>query len=131
MADYESDRLFRVSSFAPSHRQLIIRSDPEPGHDTRVEIYFGNVDYMALRPIFQGLHVRVATAEEVEALTGRHGPELEPQYCFVVDTGPPLSYVLSGQPSWREAPMAFDDPSLFDFSKPWPSVPDAQWGFVG
>jgi 6-phosphogluconolactonase (cycloisomerase 2 family) len=58
--EFRSERLSRVFDFNRSHRQLIVRSDP----DSRIEIYFGNVSYMALRPVYNGIVVRRPTVEK-------------------------------------------------------------------
>ncbi len=132
MAAFSSGRTFRVSSFNPNHNQLIVRSDPERGPDsaTRIELYFGNVEYLALRPILRGVNVRPASVAEREIIRDRFGVEESLDYAFIVDDGPPLSFVISGNPSWREAVRAVDDPSLFDFSQPWPPGPEMKWGSV-
>ncbi|MFJ3232060.1 hypothetical protein [Streptomyces sp. NPDC086787] len=41
------------------------------------------------------------------------------------------SFVVSGDPSWREADRKFDDPSLFDFAQPWPPDFPVEHGSVG
>ncbi|MET9874367.1 hypothetical protein ABZZ36_07010 [Actinacidiphila glaucinigra] len=40
------------------------------------------------------------------------------------------SFVVSGNPSWREADREFEDPSLFDFSRPWPPDFPVEYGEV-
>jgi hypothetical protein len=52
--------------FEPSHRQLIIRSDPTKveGTDARSEVYFGHVEFTALRPIYRGLPVGRANDDQ-------------------------------------------------------------------
>jgi hypothetical protein len=133
MAGYKADRLFRVSSFNPNHRQLIIRSDPEPGpgRETRVELYFGNVRYMALQPILRRVDVRRATPDEGVEVGDRFGLPMDArEYLFLLDTAEPMSFVVSGKPSWREAVRAFDEPSLFDFSQAWPPGPEMTYGEV-
>jgi hypothetical protein len=124
--------MFRVYSFNPTHRQLIIRSDPEyaPRAETRVELYFGNVDYMAVRPILRGVNVRLASVDEREFVRTRYGIEKSLELLFILDDTLPMSFVISGNPSWREASRAVDEPSLFDFSAPWPPGPEMKWGLV-
>jgi hypothetical protein len=41
------------------------------------------------------------------------------------------SFVVSGEPAWREADRVFEDPSLFDFSRPWPPDFPVEFGSVG
>lgn len=66
MREYASSRIFRLSSFNPTHRQLILRSDPCTLADgaSRVEIYFGNVSYVAVQPLMKGVVVRAASSME-------------------------------------------------------------------
>ncbi|MEU9185842.1 hypothetical protein AB0D14_15060 [Streptomyces sp. NPDC048484] len=127
-------RLFRVVSFAPSHRQLILRSDATliDGTDTRVEVFFGHVDLMFLKPIYRkGLRVRRASETEFATLRGCHGlaaDDASSTWMIDPDGG---SFVLSGDPAWREGTCRFEDPSLFDFSRPWPSDFPVESGTVG
>jgi len=131
MAVFESERVFRLSSFDPTHNQLIIRSDPDLEHETRIEIYFGNVAYMALRPMIRGITLRRASADEGADIASRVGLDAEMlEYLFLLETATPVSFVVSGRPSWREATRTFDDPSLFDLSQPWPPGADVSWGAI-
>lgn len=127
-------RLFRVVSFAPSHRQLILRSDATliDGTDTRVEVYFGHVELMLLKPLYEkGLHVRRASDAEFEELRRRHdlvADDASHTWMIAPDDG---SFVVSGAPAWREAVRRFEDPSLFDFAVSWPPDFPAESGTVG
>jgi hypothetical protein len=40
-----------------------------------------------------------------------------PRIPFLFDTAEPMSFVVSGKPSWREAVKAFDELSLSDSSQ--------------
>jgi hypothetical protein len=129
-AEFRSERLFRVFDFNRSHRQLIIRGDRElpSDPDSRIEIYFGNVSYMALRPIYKGIVVRKPTGEERTSIGERFGIDEESwPHIYAVGDGTPISFVISGQPSWREAKRGFKEPSLFysDLTS------DVACGFVG
>ncbi|MEU1517290.1 hypothetical protein ABZ490_34935 [Streptomyces sp. NPDC005811] len=127
-------RLFRVVSFAPSHRQLILRSDATliDGTDTRVEVYFGHVELMLLKPIYRnGLRVRRASETEFAKLRECHdlaADDAVSTWMIDPDGG---SFVLSGDPAWREAACRFEDPSLFDFSQSWPPDVPVESGTVG
>ncbi|MDQ0774425.1 hypothetical protein QF026_002891 [Streptomyces aurantiacus] len=126
-------RLFRVVSFAPSHRQLILRSDATliDGTDTRVEVYFGHVELMFLRPIYrEGLRVRRASDAESVALRERHGLAADDASAAWMIELRGDSFVVSGAPAWREAVRRFEDPPLFDFSQPWPPDFPVQSGLV-
>lgn len=124
--------MFRVLSFNPTHRQLIVGSDPDRAHDTetRIELYFGNVEYMALRTLFRGMNIRAASVLEREQIGVRYGIVQNLDYLFILDSAAPISFIVSSKPSWREAYRRVDEPSLFDFTRPWPSDPAARWGTV-
>jgi hypothetical protein len=127
-------RLFRVVSFSPSHRQLMLRSDATAvdATDTRVEVYFGHVELMLLKPIYEkGIHVRRASEAEFGVLKGRHDlPADDAAFLWMIEPDGD-SFVLSGDPSWREAARTFEDPSLFDFHQPWPPDFPAEYGSIG
>ena len=116
-------RLFRVVSFNPSHRQLILRSDATliDGTDTRVEVYFGHVELMLLKPIYEkGLKIRRAGEAEFAELRERHELSAEDAaYTWLIDPAGG-SFVVSGAPAWREAACVYEDPSLFDYTHTWP-----------
>jgi hypothetical protein len=111
-----SDRLFRVYDFNSNHGQLIIRADQELSDDspTRIEIYFGNVSYMAVRSYYRGIVIRKPGETESVELAERFGlpPSARP-HIHVVGEGLPVGVVVSGRPAWREARRRVDDPSLF------------------
>ncbi|MFD5077795.1 hypothetical protein [Streptomyces sp. NPDC058371] len=127
-------RLFRVVSFAPSHRMLLLRSEPTAidQTDTRVEVYFGHVELMLLKPIYEkGIHVRRASEAEFAVLKERHDLATDDAaFIWMIEAGGD-SFVLSGDPSWREADREFDDPSLFDFNQPWPPDFPMEYGSIG
>jgi hypothetical protein len=133
MNEYISSRIFRVSSFNPTHRQLILRSDPGTATDgaARIEIYFGNVAYMALQPLLQGVAIRRASVDEQANLGDRYEiASGEREFIYLVSEVPPTSFVVSGQPSWRQAERSVNDSSLFDFNQPWPPTDGMEWGTI-
>jgi hypothetical protein len=135
MTDFVREgRLFRVVGFAASHRVLLLRSDAlaVDGTDTRVEVYFGHVELMLLKPIYKnGLHVRRASEAEFAALKERHDlPAGDAAFTWMIEPDGD-SFVVSGDPSWREAVREFEDPSLFDFSRPWPPDFPVEYGTIG
>ncbi|MET9348694.1 hypothetical protein [Streptomyces termitum] len=116
-------RLFRVTAFLPSHRQLFL-SSPATLVDqttTRVEVCFGHVELMFLKPLYRdGLHIRRATAEEFAVLRERHGiPEESSSWTWMLERDGD-SFVVAANPSWREAEYELmgDLQSLYD--APWP-----------
>jgi hypothetical protein len=134
MSEFErTGRIFKVWRFDPSHRQLFLRSDPTAidNTTTRVEIYFGHVTCMLLKPIYRGIRVRLATDEEYKRVAeiAHFDAEARSWTWFLEEEG--NSFVVSGKPSWREAPRQFADVSLFDLNQPWPPTPDVKFGEVG
>ncbi|MGW7409148.1 hypothetical protein ACWGI9_36575 [Streptomyces sp. NPDC054833] len=126
MADFiRQGRLFRVVGFNPSHRQLFLASEAlaVDRTTTHVEVYFGHVELMLLKPYYRdGLHIRRATPEEFAVLRDRH--KLDPGdagYTWMLDPDGD-SFVIGGRPSWREAEYELmgDREALYDASQPWP-----------
>lgn len=109
-----------------------LRSDPEnrPGSTARIEVYFGNVEYLAVRPLLEGVNIRRASEDERQLIFDQYGIEPDTDYVFILNDGPPLSFVVSGEPAWREAVRAADAPSLFEYAGPWPPGPEVRWGFL-
>ncbi|MET9460603.1 hypothetical protein ABZY05_36895 [Streptomyces canus] len=129
-------RLFRVVGFSPSHRELYLASEAlaVDGTTTHVEVYFGHVELMLLRPYYQdGVHIRRATAQEFATLSERHRLTAEDaEYTWILDPEGD-SFVVSGTPSWREAEYALmgDREALYDAPLPWPPDFPADAGTIG
>ncbi|WP_125809401.1 hypothetical protein [Actinoplanes sp. ATCC 53533] len=86
---------------------------------------------MALQPILRGVALRCASQDEQDDLGARFGiSQDDREYIYIVASGTPANFVVSGQPSWRQADRAVDDPSLFDFGQPWPPVDEMEWGSI-
>ncbi|WP_030693114.1 hypothetical protein [Streptomyces globisporus] len=134
MTDFiREGRLFRVTRFLPSHRQLFL-SSPATLVDrttTRVEVSIGHVELMFLKPLYQnGLHIRRATAEEFAVLGERHGiPAEHAAFTWMLERDGD-SFVVGGNPSWREAEYELmgERQSLYD--GPWPPEFPAESGHV-
>ncbi|MFB8314237.1 hypothetical protein ACFC5T_37865 [Streptomyces sp. NPDC055961] len=134
MTDFiREGRLFRVTGFLPSHRLLFLTSEATlvDGTTTRVEVSFGHVELMFLKPLYRkGLHIRRATAAEFGVLSERHGiPVEDAAYTWILDPDGE-SFVVSAHPSWREAEYALmgERQSLYD--GPWPPEFPAESGHV-
>ncbi|WP_424211903.1 hypothetical protein ACN20G_07280 [Streptomyces sp. BI20] len=134
MSDFiRTGRLFRVVAFNPSHRQLLLASEATliDNTSTRVEVYIGHVRLMLLRPYHEdGLHIRRAAPEQFAVLAERHG--LVPgdaEYTWILDPEGG-SFVVGGNPGWREAESALmgGRESLYD--GPWPPEFPAESGLV-
>ncbi|MER5734229.1 hypothetical protein ABT117_00955 [Streptomyces sp. NPDC002262] len=137
MTDFvRKGRLFRVSGFNPSHRQLFLTSEPlrEDRTTTRIEVYVGHVELMFLKPIYgDGLHIRRATDAEFAVLGERHGiPADDAEYTWMLEPDGD-SFVVGGHPSWREAEYELmgERTTLYDASLPWPPDFPVESGHVG
>lgn len=137
MTDFiREGRLFRVIGFLPSHRQLFLASEATlvDRTTTRVEVSFGHVELMFLKPFYRnGLHIRRATEAEFGLLGERHGiPAEDAAYTWMLERDGD-SFVVAGRPSWREAEYALmgERESLYDPREPWPPDFPAESGQVG
>ncbi|MFE0463399.1 hypothetical protein ACFW1A_29525 [Kitasatospora sp. NPDC058965] len=133
MADFQRpDREFHVAGFRPAERELIVRSDSSAllGLGTRIEVYFGRVDFMCLRSVYQGLHVRPATGEEFDRIAGTYGIPEEDRDCTYMLADDGVSFVVSARPAWAEAELLNREPSLFDFFHTWDPEPVVERGNV-
>jgi hypothetical protein len=111
---------------------MIFRSEATAieGTLTRAEVYFGNVQRIFVRPVYNGLHVRSAPNEKRDEIVERFGLSLAADDAiYFIDPGLD-DFVISSSPSWREAVRDFDAPSLFDLDEPWPPGPEVSWGSV-
>ncbi|CUM39468.1 hypothetical protein BN2537_7901 [Streptomyces venezuelae] len=134
MTDFVREgRLFRVTGFFPSHRELFLVSEATlvDRTTTRVEVSFGHVELMFLKPFYRnGLHIRPATAAEFAVLGERHGiPAESAEYTWMLERDGD-SFVVSSHPNWREAEYALmgERESLYD--GPWPPEFPAESGNV-
>ncbi|APE26513.1 MULTISPECIES: hypothetical protein [Streptomyces] len=137
MTDFVREgRLFKVSGFNPSHRQLFLTSEAlhKDRTTTRVEVHIGHVELMFLKPFYaNGLLIRRATTAEFAVLHERHGIAAEDAaYTWTLerDGG---SFVVGANPSWREAEYKLmgDRTSLYEANKPWPPEFPVASGTIG
>ncbi len=54
---FQSIRQFDIWQYAISHRQLLLRSNPSDGHDSRIEILFKGVEWLQLPSTMYGLAI--------------------------------------------------------------------------
>jgi len=119
MAPFESERYFEVWSLSPSHRTLMLRSNPSwmDESTTRIEIYAGHVEALMIKPRMQGLRIARAVGAERDAVIRRFGiqAEAEAGILYVLETEGFSGFLISGMPERREAVREIGDPTLFDF----------------
>lgn len=109
---FRSDRYFKVWQYTVGHRRLLLRSSRDMPPETRIDIHFGNVGLMVLRPYYEGLVIRRADDEECMKVALDYGLEVLPGRLHVLGDGL-RSFVVSGPPQWHEDEGRMDDPSWF------------------
>ncbi|MCP3819226.1 hypothetical protein NLX86_14270 [Streptomyces sp. A3M-1-3] len=109
---YRSDRYFKVWQYTVSHCRLLLRSTRDNPPSTRIDVHFGGVSHMMLRPHYDGLVIREGTADECARLEQEYGVQITSGNLFVL--GENLSsFVVAGRPQWHEDQGGFGDPSWF------------------
>lgn len=124
--------MFEIWSFSPSHRTMLLRSNPSPGDGggTRIEIYVGNVEVMLLRPRMKGLKIWRPSSQEASEAAEKFSIGDKLQSLYLISSEDFYGFIVGGRPSWREAVREFDDETLFDFGQQWPPGPEMSWGQV-
>ncbi|WP_144127047.1 hypothetical protein [Catellatospora sichuanensis] len=110
--EFRSEREFKVWAYSPSHGRLLLRSTMEGGQPSRIDLYFGAVDRMLLRPSYRGLRAAVADPLEAEAYRRRFGeiPDRYTLFTLEPDLG---SFVVAGVMQSHEDTGAYLDTSFF------------------
>ncbi|WP_327697770.1 hypothetical protein [Streptomyces sp. NBC_00459] len=134
MTDFiRTGRLFRVAGFNPSHRYLFLLSEATlvDGTSTHIEVTIGHVRLMLLQPYYRnGLHIRRANPQEFAVLAERHGLEpADAEYTWMLDPDGD-SFVVGGNPNWREAEYALMGGRESLWTGPWPPDFPAESGGV-
>lgn len=109
---FYSSRHFQVWTYSVSHCRLLLRSTKEGGLPSRIDVFFGGVDRMLLKPDYMGLRVEVADPPVLEAYSERYGEISEGAKLFTLE--PDLaSFVVAGVMQSHEDGGGFLDPSYF------------------
>jgi hypothetical protein len=111
---YESDRRFEVVTYGVGHRGLVLRTIPEPGQHSRIEVWFKPASAVCLEPWLEGIQITRGAADtsacrKVIGRPIRAGEEL-----FSVRSGEGLGWVLAGSVHGREDHQDAYAPPLFD-----------------
>lgn len=109
---FRSDRYFKVWQYTVSHRRLLLRSTRDRPPTTRIDIHFGVVGVMLIRPSYDGLVIRRASDEECMKVSFDYGVEVRPGRLFALG-GDLKSFIVSAPPQWHEDEGEMDDPSWF------------------
>ena len=110
---YSSDRVFKVWRYSVSHRVLLLRSTRDDYHSTRVDVVFGQVSRMLLKPSYRGLQIARASDQERASIAARIGGVDGDGKLFLID-GSGDNFVVSGAPLWHEDEGSYRDPSFFE-----------------
>ncbi|MEU9131483.1 hypothetical protein AB0D08_25805 [Kitasatospora sp. NPDC048540] len=110
------DRAFHLWWCSATHTTLRLQSNPtfaQGAPATRIEIQFGHVRSLFIRPVADGLTVVRATPQEGAGICSRYS--LDPAWADSVFLLRSTweGFIVSSAPSWREAVRDIDDPSLF------------------
>ncbi|MEU7434671.1 hypothetical protein AB0B07_28135 [Streptomyces sioyaensis] len=128
----EPDRLFKIWEYTVSHQTLLLRSDTDvkmkPG--PRIEIYVGGVQTLFMNSMMYGLTIWRANEHEAADISARHGVNADATVTYKLSSSNTEGFLVSGRPSWRKAERGIDEPTLFDFSQPWPPGADVTWGDI-
>ncbi len=109
---YSSERYFKVWHYTVSHCRLLLRSTKDTPAETRIDVHFGGVRLMLIRPYYDGLRIRTATDDECQRISLDYAIECPPEQVFVL--GSDLSsLVVSGPPQWHEDHGTSRHPSWF------------------
>jgi hypothetical protein len=109
---FESPRLFKVWGYSVSHTRLLLRSTKEGGLPSRIDLFFGGVSRMLLRPHYTGLRAAAAEPAEVQAYRAQYGEIPDRSTLFVLE--PDLaSFVVAGVMQSHEDEGGYQEPSYF------------------
>ncbi|PZG02762.1 hypothetical protein [Micromonospora deserti] len=114
--EFRSERYFKVWAYSVSKCRLLLRSTKDPGISTRIDVYFGGVGRMLLKPYYEGLHATEADAATTAEYRDRYG-EIGTGYTLFTLEPDLRSFVVAGVMQWHEDDGGFDDPSFFGHFK--------------
>jgi len=130
------DRLFKVSQYEPVGRLLTIRGEQSGGANSRVEIYFRNVECMLLKPYYpNGIRVRLASDEEYRRVAGMlalislGADDDTRRRTWLIEDGE-NSFIVSENPTWREGRVEFPPGYTYKHKAEWLPGPDDEFGRI-
>lgn len=108
--------------WAYSTGRLLLRSAPDDGHETTIDLVFTEVEAVRLRDRYDGLVVGTATAEEAERVGRPPGPRV-----FLLRSQDGTDYVTGEAVGWEEGVLDHTRPSFFShadaYEPQWPTRP--------
>ena len=94
---YTSDRYFKVWQYTVSRCRLLLRSPRDNPSDSRIDIHFGQVGLMVLRPAYDGIVIREGSPEGCLKVSLDYGVEVATGRLYVIG-GNLSSFVASARP---------------------------------
>ncbi len=83
-----------------------------------------------MNSLMYGLELRRADEREAADISERYGVTADAEVTYVMSSSNGGGFLISGRPSWRKANRKIEEPTLFDFSQPWPPGDDVTWGDI-
>jgi len=114
MADevFVSQRVFQLWGYTASHCRLLLRSTKDAMNPTRIDVEFGGVTRMLIRPRYNGLRIVRASGADVAVYRDRFGELAPDDVVFTLGAGLD-SFVIAGNVQSHEDEGRFVDPSYF------------------
>jgi hypothetical protein len=109
---FRSPRYFKVWQYTVSHRRLLLRSSRDVPPNTRIDVHFGAVSAMLLKPFYDGLVIRQPSEKEFGIIAEKGGPIPDGARVYILDGEYP-GFVISGRVQWHEDEGTSSDPSWF------------------
>lgn len=120
---YENPRLFTVHTWGQGHTGLVLRSNPNDEHESRIEILFKPAYAVFLVDHFRGLRISVANHAEVpEGLRTINRFEITQGHVLQLHTTDAVGYVIAGGVHGREDHEDYTGAPMFDGRAPRPGV---------
>jgi hypothetical protein len=117
---YESPRRFEVQAWGTGHCGLVLRSNPEGGQRSRIEVWFKPAYAVCLPSVLLGMQIASGAANELTIRTVL-GKPIEPwEELFTVRSGESTGWVLAGGLHGREDYRDSEATSMFDGEDPKP-----------
>ena len=111
---YEVDRRFEVVTWGVGHRGLVLRTVPEAGQHSRIEVWFKPAYAVCLGPWLEGIQITRGTADTPACLKVIGRPIEAWEELFRVRSGEGVGWVLAGSVNGREDHEDADAPPIFD-----------------
>lgn len=113
-----ADRKFKFWFYQVSHSEAIIRSpkaDFDKTYDTNIDIYFGDIDYIEIPCMFQGLQINQGTEEDRMYLSQKLGKDIPVKKIVVLVSGDKRYYVVASIIKFMENDLDYGELPIYAF----------------